>query len=38
MIIYKAENMITNEIYIGITKKDYVKGKEIMFMKHLNVI
>ena len=38
MIIYKAENIITNEIYIGITKKDCVKEKETMFMRHSNVI
>ena len=38
MIIYKAENIITNEIYIGITKKDYAKEKEIMFTKHSNAI
>lgn len=39
MIIYKAENIITNEIYIGITKKkDYAKEKGTMFTKHSNVI
>lgn len=37
MIIYKAENIITNEIYIGMTKKDCAKEKETMFTKRSSV-